>query len=699
MAFDIHRTQQIVDIIHGTIRYSGIESAIISTPIFNRLHRILQSSMVYLTYSSNKVKRFEHSVGTMHLAGKMFYYSFVNTTNKEVLDGILREFKTEILRWCSRVDFIGHPFLTTEDGDRYSTKQKQKDILKASVPNCALYRELTPSSLTSEDNFAFLVFLQAVRMAALLHDVGHLPYSHIFEDAIRNLYLRVSNIPDKKRTVNQIRFLRVISCYYDGEGQKDEVHAIHERIGKALFLQIKTSVADKISAHELNGERIFLALVFDLAEKILQSTPMDNDIFSDLHWLISGTVDADRLDYCSRDLFCSGLSKDVYPYDRLLCTYKIMRHGLNMDITDNKKGLKNVREHFLFCPEVKCVPEVEALLERRNLIFSQINYHHRVHKHEILFSIVLSDIGFHELEAEEELSGLETSRALPPLFSSIWMLIEELQRGRTLIDYLVIQMDDSWMDVVLKNAFFNKYQDSFRDMRKNGLKPEWNRFDELISATKRYSSCFKRLADFREFDLKFCTKLEKELKNCDATQFESIEKNAIRALMQQIERYKSKNGQDVLIFNLWLSQFVPETPELYRCIEQELNKNLKKQKYQNIGVRDCLVRSCRFGLGLDTSRNPIMFWTRNSDTPMTIEAYSIQHQIFIEKRKFSPSFHLYYLPFYDSDMKTYKKVNEKQLLELLAEVAAKLMREYFEKAKSDREKLVKEMVKEMSEKT
>lgn len=689
MAFDIHRTQQLVDIVHGTIRYSGIESAIISTPVFNRLHRILQSSMVYLTYSSNKVKRFEHSVGTMHLAGRMFYYSFVNTTNKAVLDAILGEFKTAILDWCGSVDFIGHPFLTTEDGDKYSTVQKRKNILKAPVPNCALYRELTPSILAPEDNFAYLVFLQAIRMAALLHDVGHLPYSHIFEDAIRDLYLRVKNIPEKRRTVNHTRFLKVISCYYDGEGQKDEVHAIHENIGEALFLQIKTSVADKISAHELNGERVFLALAFDLAEKILQSTPMDNNIFSDLHWLIAGTVDADRLDYCSRDLFCSGIKKDVYPYDRLLCTYKIMRHGLNMDITDSTKGLKGVREHFLFCPEVKCVPEVEALLERRNLIFSQINYHHRVHKHEVLFSIVLSDIGFHELEKEAELPGLETSRALPPLFSSIWMLIEELQSGRTLIDYLVIQMDDSWMDVVLKNAFFNEYQDSFRDMRRNGLKPEWNRFDELISATKRYSSCFKRLADFREFDLKFCTKLEKELKNCDPTQFMGIEKNAVHTLEQQIERYKTKSGQDVLIFNLWLGQFVPETPELYRRIEQELNRNLEKKKYHNIGVRDCLVRSCRFGLGLDTSKNPIMFWTKNSDTPMTIEAYSNQHQIFIENRKFSPSFHLYYLPVYDSNTQMYKKVNEKQLLELLAEVAAKLMREYFDNAKSDREKWLK----------
>ena len=67
---NMERTQEMVDTIHGLIAYSGIEQAIIGTPIFNRLHRVLQNSLVCLTYPSNKVKRFEHSVGTMHLAGQ-----------------------------------------------------------------------------------------------------------------------------------------------------------------------------------------------------------------------------------------------------------------------------------------------------------------------------------------------------------------------------------------------------------------------------------------------------------------------------------------------------------------------------------------------------------------------------------------------------------------------------------------------------
>lgn len=92
------------DIIHNSIPYSGLESAIISTPIFNRLHRILQSSLVYLTYSSNKVKRFEHSVGTMHLAGEIFYNSIANTTNSLNISRLFSEAETELKKWFKNLD-------------------------------------------------------------------------------------------------------------------------------------------------------------------------------------------------------------------------------------------------------------------------------------------------------------------------------------------------------------------------------------------------------------------------------------------------------------------------------------------------------------------------------------------------------------------------------------------------------------------
>ena len=38
-----------IDAIHGTIKYNGLERMIIESPVFMRLHRVYQSSLVYLT--------------------------------------------------------------------------------------------------------------------------------------------------------------------------------------------------------------------------------------------------------------------------------------------------------------------------------------------------------------------------------------------------------------------------------------------------------------------------------------------------------------------------------------------------------------------------------------------------------------------------------------------------------------------------
>lgn len=672
MALDINRTQQLMDVIHGTIQYSGIESAVISTPVFNRLHRVLQSSMVFLTYSSNKVKRFEHSIGTMHLAGRIFYQSFVNTSNQEVLDAFLKEMETEIINWYADADLSSHPIIRPSIIDTYSPATEE--ILNAPYPRCVVYRDFSPVNLEKDKLFPYLVFFQAVRLAGLLHDIGHFPYSHILEDAIRELYLRVAQIPEEKRNQPQKSFLSIIGPYYK---DRDSIRAIHEEIGKTLLHQITTDIAGKVPG-DLGDERIFLTLVFDFAGRILESSPADNTIFSDLHWIVAGTVDADRLDYCSRDLFCAGMRRDIYPYDRLLYTYRIARHQLQMDMSG--EGIsQDVRPHFLFCPGVKCVPEVEDLLERRNLVFSQINYHHRVHKHEVIFSNVLANIGFQELEKLDRLPQVRSGQALPLEISSIWVLVQKLQNRRTFIDYLVIQLDDSWMDTLLKNAFFQTYGTNFRNMEVQGSNPEWSRFDELISSTKRYYSCFKRLPDFREFDQKFCMKLEEGIEKHEDSGLDRMFRDALETAKEQISLYKAKQGQDTLVFNHWLDLLTDgEGAMLFRQMEERLNKKLKEQP--EIQVQDCFVRSCRFGLGLKTSRDPVMFWVDENKPPVSLEAFSALHKKFSENRKFSPSFHLYYLPAYDRENQKYKSPEVSRLLELLAEIAAGVMWEYFELA-------------------
>ena len=72
------------DSIHGLIELSEYESRIISSIGFNRLHDVYQNSTVYLTFPSNRTKRFEHSIGTMELCSKMFFRSVLNSKSEEI---------------------------------------------------------------------------------------------------------------------------------------------------------------------------------------------------------------------------------------------------------------------------------------------------------------------------------------------------------------------------------------------------------------------------------------------------------------------------------------------------------------------------------------------------------------------------------------------------------------------------------------
>jgi HD superfamily phosphohydrolase len=60
---------EITDPVHRYIRFSEVEKDLIDSTIFQRLRRIRQLAGAHLVYPSAQHSRFEHSLGTMHLAG------------------------------------------------------------------------------------------------------------------------------------------------------------------------------------------------------------------------------------------------------------------------------------------------------------------------------------------------------------------------------------------------------------------------------------------------------------------------------------------------------------------------------------------------------------------------------------------------------------------------------------------------------
>lgn len=124
----------ILDPLHGDIKLSEIEKWCLGQPIFSRLRYVRQNTFLYYVFPSANHNRFEHSIGVMHLAGKIF-------------DACKENFATG--------------------------QQKRKK-----------YGESEQSSFFDLDKLGIqkeAIYYQELRLAALLHDVGHGPMSHLFD--------------------------------------------------------------------------------------------------------------------------------------------------------------------------------------------------------------------------------------------------------------------------------------------------------------------------------------------------------------------------------------------------------------------------------------------------------------------------------------------------------------------------------------
>ena len=212
------RLRQISDTIHQTVYLSELESNMMSTAYFYRLHDVYQSSTVYLTFPSNRTKRYEHSYGTMELAGEMFFSAITNAS-ATVLEGFfedsekyLRTVVTKLLEgkvhptYCSKsYSALSECFPTVSQKD---IEERSNDIVTkaymnfASIEDIALNHYMPPFSVDLDKRkFLYQCLLEAVRIVALFHDIGHPPYSHIMEQVLNDLYAEClsSDVSDNKR--------------------------------------------------------------------------------------------------------------------------------------------------------------------------------------------------------------------------------------------------------------------------------------------------------------------------------------------------------------------------------------------------------------------------------------------------------------------------------------------------------------------
>jgi len=227
-------SKSIRDPVHGYITIGSHEVNVLDTAVFQRLRRIKQLQTAYMVYPGAEHSRFQHSLGVMHLSGR---------------------FSVSLLR--NTVGYRG-----IKIGEGYI------------IPK--IY------NLEIEDVKDLISHLLAIRLAGMLHDVGHGPYSHAFDEAI----VSKSN-----------------------ELKKLDIHS-HEDIGFLLlenyFLEKVMRGLSKIN-HLVNTEIFADCLRYILAPRKNKSKYKTTKLCKALRYVLRESLyPSDILDFTIRDSYYSG---------------------------------------------------------------------------------------------------------------------------------------------------------------------------------------------------------------------------------------------------------------------------------------------------------------------------------------------------------------------------------------------------------
>lgn len=291
---------EIRDPVHVFVHVDDDERSIVDSPYVQRLRRIQQLAMSYLVYPGACHTRFEHSLGVMELAGRVFD---VITARENI-----------------------HP-----------------EIL-----------ELMPD-ISKEDSIVY--WRRVVRMAALCHDLGHLPFSHATEELLPK-----------------------------GKSHEDlSVSIIRSPQMEALWSRMTPPLRSLDVAKLAVGQKVLKNERFTDWEAVLSEV------------ISSDAVGVDRMDYLLRDSIHTGMPAGRVDHFRLIETIRILPKA------GSKEPELGVERGGLHA--------VEALLLARYFMFSQVYYH----PVRLIYDIHLNDFlrewlpsGKYSLDLEQHLKTTDT---------------------------------------------------------------------------------------------------------------------------------------------------------------------------------------------------------------------------------------------------------------------------------------------------
>lgn len=473
----------IADTLHGSISISKLEKNIMSTIAFNRLHDIYQNSTVYLTFPCNRTKRFEHSIGTMKLCSDMFYYSICNSSSED-RNNFLLDAEYEIKKILNEIKTVKNNEYHTYLDDSI------KNIIPEKIPEFCedlIFNHYTPFFIfdDSQKNI-YLILFQSIRIAAMLHDIGHPPFSHVLEKALTN----IKEFVESETNLNEERAKEFNEIMDDYVGHRALHEVMGDKITDLIFFDIFKSI--KVNKDDLTN--YYLQLLNILIKEIVIKIFNNKGFFKNLHSIIDGTIDGDRLDYITRDYSNSGLKTGIIEYDRLIPQMKLI---LSKDDLQNKK--------YLFCFHIKSLNTIQDILTKRLWLYKNILFHHKVARTDYLLRNIIEEIA-KENFTKDILINKEQIKAnyLPLEISGLWQAIKHTaKRDR---EDLLSQWNDSWVINLLKAYYFQN-----EDLKTKN-KSLYYKMQEFLTSKKHYLSATKRIEDYLIID-NACKDIIKKEKN------------------------------------------------------------------------------------------------------------------------------------------------------------------------------------------
>lgn len=240
------------DVIHNSISTTRLANAIIDNKIFQRLRHLHQLGVCSFVFPNANNTRFEHSLGTYHLAGCVIRHLISNSNAQKINESLVK------------VEYIKKYLL-----NKFDLEDNDTNIKFISENTSCLF-----------DDF----LIELIKIAGLVHDIGHGPFSHLFDEWLYS----IPELQNNKLIHHENRSIMLLGLIIE------KTIIIHEN------LIYKISDYINIDAYKFISTLIHPSSYPDIPKKNFIYQIISNSL---------NDLDVDKLDYLSRDSYYLGSGK------------------------------------------------------------------------------------------------------------------------------------------------------------------------------------------------------------------------------------------------------------------------------------------------------------------------------------------------------------------------------------------------------